>query len=163
MSVPGDRPPPRDIPVAVPGDLVFVRQPGLVAYAGAFTVSSAGFEFMVRIAADVTGHPELVPESWALHLDQRDHQSWLEVRFADGRACATDLNTSTWPGTSGDIRLKFLFGEDHDGCANAQWWVSPLPPPGLVELALHLSGQTVYTAALDAGTLLDAAATVERA
>lgn len=159
MSVPADRPPPRDIPVAVPGDLVFVRQPRLVAYAGAFTVSSAGFEFTVRITADVTGHPELVPQSWALHLDQRARETWLEVRFADGRACATDLNTSTWPGTSRDIRLKFLSGEG----STAHWWVSPLPPPGPVELALHLNGQTACAATLDAGTLLDAAATVERA
>lgn len=163
MSLP-DKPPAPDIPVAVPGDLILVRQPGLLAYAGAFTVSSTGFEFTVRIAADIARHPGLMSRSWALHLDWREHHWWLEMRFADGRICAADLNTNTWPGTSQDIRVKLLSGESRDGCSNTQWWVSPLPPPGPVELTIHLNGQDapVGSATIDAGPLLEAAAKVER-
>jgi hypothetical protein len=154
VSVP-DSPSPRDIPVAIPGDLILVHQPGLLAYAGAFTVSSAGFEFMVRIARDTIRDPELRPQPWALHLDQRDHQTWLEARFADGRVCA-------YPSAdmSENVCLEFLFGEDRDGCSDTQWWVSPLPPPGPVELTLHL-GEATGKAALDAAAVLDAAATVQ--
>lgn len=161
MSPLEDRPPARDIPVAVPGDLILVQAPGLLAYAGAFTVSSAGFEFTIRIATNTSTKPERMAGSWALHVDSRQNQNWLEIRFADGRVCFADLNTNTWPGTSEDLRVKFLFGEDRDGCSDSQWWVSPLPPPGPVGLTLHLNGENAATATLDASELLAAAAAVE--
>lgn len=161
-----EAPPLRDIAVAVPGDLVLVQAPGLLVCAGAFTVSSAGFEFALRITADVSDPAARMPESFALHRAGREHGTWLEVRFSDGRACSADLSGCTWPGEREDIRVKFMFGGSHnsDGRADFQWWVSPLPPPGPVELTVHLNGDAgpTGTSALDTRALLEAAATVEQ-
>jgi hypothetical protein len=160
------KPPSGDIPVAVPGDLVLVEQPGLIAWAGAITVSSAGFEFALTIAADVSRPGIRLPDSFALQLSERARRTWLEVRFADGRACAADLNTNTWSGGTEDLCLNFLYGEASEsaGRDDSRWWVSPLPPQGPVELAIHLNGQEgpVGTGILDGYALLDAAVTVER-
>jgi hypothetical protein len=142
MSHGAQQPPVRELPVAVPGDLVLVREPGLVVSAGCFAVSSAGFEFTLRTAFDVSDPAVRVPASLAVHLDEREHDTWLEVGFADGRRCEADLNTNTWPGGSRDITMRFRFGDSSrsEGLDLSRWWVSPLPPPGPVELVVHLNG-----------------------
>jgi hypothetical protein len=136
-------PPLRDIPVAVPGDLLLVQEPGLLVWVGAFAVSSAGFEFALRITVDVRDPAAPMPEPFALHLRERDHRTWLEVRFADGRTCAADLANCTWPDGQQDIRVTFMFagGRNQEGRAESQWRVSPLPPPGPLELTIHLNGR----------------------
>jgi hypothetical protein len=158
---------PGDIPVAVPGDLVLVQRTGVLAWAGAITVSSAGFQFALSITADVTRPGIRLPDSFALHLHERADRTWLEVRFADGRACAADLNTNTCSGGTEDLCLDFLYGEASEsvGRDDSRWWVSPLPPPGPVELVIHLNGQAgpVGTGVFDGHALLQAAARVERA
>jgi len=117
----------RDIPVAVPGDVVLVRSAGLAASVGAVTVTSAGFEFTLSIATG-DGHPDVY---LALNEAERDRHAWLEVRFADGRGCAADLNSRTWSGGSENLWLDFLYGDAMDIAAgfDSRWWVSPLPPP----------------------------------
>jgi hypothetical protein len=154
-------PPARDIPVAVPGDVVLVRSQGLAASVGAVTVTSAGFEFTLSIAAR-DGHPDVY---LALHEAERDRHTWLEVRFADGRGCTADLNSRTWSGGSENLWLDFLYGDAMDIAAgfDSRWWVSPLPPPGPVQLTVHLNGRAGPdgTGSLDGQALLDAASAVE--
>jgi hypothetical protein len=155
------RPPAGDIPVAVPGDVVLVRSERLVARAGAVTVTSAGFEFTLSVTSQ-DGHPG---GDFALHEGERDRRTWLEVRFADGRGCTADLNTRTWTGGTENLWLEFLYGDaiDITDGVDSRWWVSPLPPPGPVELTVHLNGRAgpVGTGSLDGQALLDAASAVE--
>jgi hypothetical protein len=159
------RPPAGEMPVAVPGDMVLVQRPGLLAWAGAIVVYSAGFEFALRVAADVTCPETELPEPFALGPGNREHGTWLEVRFPDGRACGADLNANTWSGGNENLFVDFLYGESSDsaGVADSRWWVSPLPPPGPVELTLHLNGRAAPagTGTLDGQMLLDAAARAE--
>jgi len=158
-------PPLREIQIAVPGDLVLVQQPGLLVWAGAFTVSSSGFEFALRVTADVSDPGVRMPEPFALYPNQRDHGTWLSVGFADGRSCAADISGGTCPSDLGDMHIRFMFGEEStsDGRADSRWWVSPLPPPGPVELVTYLNGRAgpMGAAALDARALLEAAAAIE--
>jgi hypothetical protein len=161
-----DSPPVQDIPVAVLGDLVLLAEAGLLVWAGAFEVSSAGFEFTLRITADVGNPAVTMPAGVALHREDRAHDTWLELTFPDGQSCGADLSTNTWSGDPGAFLVKFVFGAgpSSDGEACWRWWVSPLPPPGVMKLTIHLNGSAgkAGTAALDVQPLLDAAKTVER-
>jgi hypothetical protein len=145
-----------DIPVAVPGGLVIARQPGLLAWAGAFTVTPDGFEFALRITT--TG-----PCGWALHEEERNARSWLEVRYPDGRACESDLNDSLWQGGEENLVVAFLYGSSSSSATetvdNSQWWVSPLPPPGPVDMILHLNGAlgAAWAGRIDSAALRGAA------
>jgi hypothetical protein len=159
-----DSPPAGDVPVAVPGDLVLVRSSGLVAWVGALTVTSAGFEFTLSVTAG-TGGPEVA--FFALNEDERDDHTWMGVRFADGRETSADLNSHTWPGGSENLWLGYLYGDAMGtaGWDDSRWWVSPLPPSGRVELTVHLNGAAgpSGTGTLDGQVLLDAASAVETA
>jgi hypothetical protein len=158
-------PPFREIQIAVPGDLVLVQEPGLLVWAGAFTVSSRGFGFALRITANVSDPDVHMPEPFALHPHQRDHGTWLSVRFADGRSCAAVINNGPWSGDLDDLHVGFMFGDEStsDGRADSRWWVSALPPTGPVELVIHLNGQAGPEGAgvLDTPSLLEASASVE--
>lgn len=158
-------PPAREVQIAVPGDLVLVQEFGLLVWAGAFTVSSEGFGFALRITAEVSDSGVRMPEPFALHANQRDHGTWLSVRFADGRSCTAVINGGAWSGDLDEMHVRFMFGDEStsDGRADSRWWVSPLPPPGPVELVIHLNGRAgpEGAAALDAAALLEASAAVE--
>jgi hypothetical protein len=164
-----ERPPVRDIPVAVAGDLVLVREPGIVVSAGAFTVSSCGFEFELHVAADTSDPAVRLPmEMWSVERDWRADCTWMSVRYSDGRACDACIRRCTLPDDedntkSRDIRAAFMFSRGESSRSH-RWWVSPLPPPGPLELTIHLNGRAgpVGRASLDAEVLLAAAATVKR-
>lgn len=163
-----ERPPARDIPVAVTGDLVLVRGPAIVVTAGAFTVSSSGFEFGLHVAADVSNPAVRLPrDMFCVERDWRAHCTWMSISYSDGRACDAFMQRCTLPGDedntdSKDINVTYLFHPDESWAS--RWWVSPLPPPGPLELTIHLDGRAgpVGTASLDAGVLLAAAAMVEK-
>jgi hypothetical protein len=154
------RPPSGIIPVTVPIDLTLVRRPGLAAWAGAVSASPAGFEFTLLIVADTTRAGTQTPD-FALHPGERDSRTWLEVRFADGRARAADLNACTPFEQPEGPSLLFEYGEqsDSEGWNDSRWWVTPLPPPGPVSLAIHLDGQPEPSGVghLDGQALIDAA------
>lgn len=158
-----DRPPAEDVPVAVPGDLILVRSSGLVAWIGALTVTSAGFEFTLSLTAGAEGREVAY---FALHEGERGDHTWLGVRFADGRETTADLNSHTWPGGSENLWLNCLYGDAMGaGWHDSRWWVSPLPPPGPVELTVHLNGDAgpSGTGTINGQALLDAASAVETA
>jgi hypothetical protein len=160
--------PVRDIPVAVPGDLVLVREDGIVVCAGAFTVSSTGFEFEIRVVADESDPAVRLPKgTFSVERDWRADCTWMSIRYSDGRACDASTLTCAPPGDesgrkSADIVVKPTFAPDE---RSSRWWVSPLPPPGPLAFTIHLDGRAgpVGTASLDAGPLLAAAAIVESA
>lgn len=172
MSEVTEYPSVRDIPVAVAGDLVLVREPGLLVCAGAFTVSSHGFEFELRVAAD-PGDPavRLPRDMFSVERDWRADCTWMSVRYSDGRACDACITLCTLPGDednrkSTDIRVTNTFDVSARSSRwwAVSWWVSPLPPPGPVELTVHLDGRAgpAGSASLDAGVLLAAASMVEK-
>jgi hypothetical protein len=159
----------RDVPVAVAGDLVLVRESGLLVSAGAFTVWSTGFGFELHVAADA-GNPEvsLPGDMWSLDRDWRDRCTWMSVHYSDGRACDANMNWCTLPDDesntkSTQLRVEFTYSPG-ELARCSRWWVSPLPPVGPVKLTIHLDGRDgpVGTASLQAGPLLAAASELEK-
>lgn len=151
-------PPPGVVPVVVPGDVLVVNAAGLVVSAGAVTVYPEGFAFTLQTLSD-TRRPGSPPAPWALDEAERERMTWLEVRYPDGRTRAADLNANTPHRQPGGPRLQVMDASGSDGCDMSRWWVTPLPPPGPVELAIHLNGAKTPTgvARLDGAALLSAA------
>jgi hypothetical protein len=164
-----ERPPVHDIPVAVAGDLVLVRECGIVVSASAFTVASSGFEFELHVAADIRDPAARLPHDlFSVERDWRADCTWMSIGYSDGRASDAYIQRCTLPGDennqeSTDIRVTFMFRPDGSAWSS-RWWVSPLPSPGPLELTIHLDGHAgpVGTASLDAGVLLAAASMVEK-
>ncbi len=152
------RPPSGIVPVTVPGDLILVRGPRLAAWAGAVSASPAGFGFTLLIVTDTGQTPD-----FALHPGERDSRTWLEVRFADGRARAADLNACTPYEQPEGPSLTFEYDANCEGSNHSRWWVTPLPPPGPVSLEIHLDGQPEPSGVghLDGQSLIDAARRAE--
>jgi hypothetical protein len=134
-------PPPTGVtPVTVPGDLVLVRRPGLVTWVGAVTAFPGGFEFTLMTLFDVRQVEP--PAGLALDVPQRSQETWLAVRFCDGRYRAADLNANTPRDQPEGPHLQMQDGEANwtEGWDISRWWATPLPPAGPVELAIHLNG-----------------------
>lgn len=153
-------PPAGVIPVTVPGDVVLLRAPGQVTWVGAVTVFPDSFVFTVLTLFDTrVTKPH---ESWALEVPHRSRETWLAVRFSDGRYRAADLNANTPRHQPQGPHVRFQGGQANwtDGWDYSRWWVTPLPPAGPVELAIHLNGDTDPTGVgcLDGDALIDAAA-----
>jgi hypothetical protein len=127
-------------PVTIPGDVVLVRRPELAIWAGAVSAYPGGFMFTVLALFDIRrGLPEGVP--WD---GSRFHQqTLLAVRFSDGRYReVTESSLNRPPGQAEGPHLRAV-----DGAANwtggwwySRWWVTPLPSPGPVELAVRFDG-----------------------
>lgn len=151
-------PPPGTIPVVMPGDLLVVNTAGLVVWAGAVTVYPEGFAFTLRTLSD-TRRPGPPPAPWALDVAERERMTWLEVRYPDGRVRAADLNANTPGRQPRGPHLQVMDATGSDGCDVSRWWITPLPPPGPVELAVHLNGEKTPTGVgrLDGAALLSAA------
>ena len=149
------------VPAVVPGDVLLARAPGLAVWACAVTVYPDGFAFTLLTLYD----PGAVapPAPWALDETERGGMTWLAARYADGRSRAADLNANTPARQPRGPHLRVLDASGSDGCDESRWWVTPLPPPGPVELAIHLGGRKVPTGAadLDGAAIASAAARAE--
>jgi len=150
--------------VVVPGDVILARAPGLAVWAGAVTVYPEGFAFTLLTLFD-TRRTEPPPAIWALDVAERGRMTWLEVGYADGRRTANP-DTST-PRRQGR-RPNLIMLDGHasyfpEGWDVSRWWVTPLPPPGPVELAIHLNGEATPTGVgrLDGAAIVSAAARTE--
>lgn len=150
-------PPGGTVPVVVPGDVVLVDTPGLVVWAGAVAAYPEGFEFTLLMLSGAGPLAEL--PSWALDAPLRDQGAWIAVRFGDGRYRAADMNANTPFDQPQGPHVRMQHAEGHGNCDTSRWWVSPLPPPGPVELAIHLNGDLnpAGTAQLDGAALVRAA------
>jgi hypothetical protein len=93
----------------------------------------------------------------------RSQESWIAVRYGDGRYRAADLNANTPFDQPKGPHLALQHGEGGEGWDSSRWWVFPLPPPGPVELAIHLNGETSPTgmAHVDGAALVGAASDAE--
>lgn len=156
-------PPPGTIPVTVPGDAVLVRTPSMVVLAGAIMAFRNGFEFTLLTLFDT--RRQQAPVDFALQPEDRHRETWLTIRYSDGRSRAADLNVNTPEDLPEGPHLTMQDGVMHstEGWGAIRWWVSPLPPPGPVELAIHLNGNTRPTGVgrLDGSALARAAALAE--
>jgi hypothetical protein len=142
-----DKPPPDIMPVTVPGDTTLLCKPGLFISAGAVRAWPGGFEFTLSMLTDID-RPEAVPaESIALYPQERGAHSWLSVRYADGRERAADLNANTPFDQPEGPHLNCVEGASSgtEGWDYSQWWVTPLPPPGPVQITIHLGGHSDET------------------
>jgi hypothetical protein len=142
-----DGPPPDIMPVTVPGDTTLLRKPELVISAGAVRAWPQGFEFTLSMLTNID-LPDAVPaESIALYPKERGSHSWLSVRYADGRERSADLNANTPFDQPEGPHLTCLYAEssDTDGWDHSRWWVTPLPPPGLVQITIHVGGYSDVT------------------
>jgi hypothetical protein len=150
-------PPPGTVPVVVAGDVVLACAPGLVVWAGAVTVYPEGFAFTLLTMFDAR-HVE-PPAPWALDVAERERMTWLEIGYADGRRRAADMNSNTPRRQPRGPDLRMVDGSG----PYSRWWVTPLPPPGPVELAVHLNGEENPTCAggLDGAALVSAASNLE--
>ncbi len=151
------------IPVVVPGDAVLVRQSSLAVWAGGVTVFPAGFEFTLLILSDSV-HRES-PADFALDVHERGQLTWLEMAYADGRRRSADLNANAPAVQPGGPQLTLVSGDSDatEGLGVTRWWVTPLPPPGPVELKIHLNGTGPSTGSghLDGAAIAAAAARIE--
>jgi hypothetical protein len=155
----GRRDPPSGcVPVVVPGDVVLARRAGLVVWAGAVTVFPEGFAFTLLTLYDPrrAGPP---PAYWALDVAERGRMTWLEIGYSDGRRRAADMNANTPGHQPSGPHLGMLDGSG----SYSRWWVSPLPPPGPVGLAVHLNGEATPAAVgdLDGAAMVSAAGRAE--
>jgi hypothetical protein len=140
-------PPPDTTPITVPGDTTLLLQPGLIISVGAVRAWPQGFEFTLSMLTSINHADTVPPESIALYPKERGSHSWLSVRYADGRERSADLNANTPFEQPEGPHLRCLYAEssDTDGWDQSQWWVTPLPPPGPVQITIHLGGRSEET------------------
>lgn len=137
-------PPPGIMPVTVPGDTTLLSKLGLVISAGSVKAWPQGFEFTLTMLTDID-LPEAVPaQSIALYPKERGSHSWLSVQYADGRERSADLNANMPFEQPEGPHLTCLEGaaSDTEGWDFSRWWVRPLPPPGPVQITIHLGGHS---------------------
>lgn len=148
-GTPGDLDPPSPgaMPVAIPGARLLLGRPGLAVTAGEFTAWPGGFGFTLFMLREVRPGEEAPAGPIALHLGERGLNSWISVRYRDGRTRAADLNANTPPEQPEGPHLRFMEGEasDTEGWDRSRWQVTPLTPPGPVELTIHLGGNSGVT------------------
>jgi hypothetical protein len=158
-----DEPPSGVLPITVPSDVVLVRRPELVVWAGAVTAFPAGFAFTLLTLFDIRNE---LPPYLVRDVQRLNHETWLTVRFSDGRYReVTESSLNRPPGQPHGPQLRSMDNAAHwtDGWRISRWWVTPLPPPGPVELAVHLGGAADPSgvAHLDGTALVEAAARAE--
>jgi hypothetical protein len=138
-------PPAGAIGITVPGDLVLVREASLAVWAGAVTAFPQGFEFTLLTLADLR-HAVLPAGPSPRHAGPG---TWLEIHYADGRARSADLDTNSPPEQPEGPHLTVTDAIEmtSEGWNISRWWVTPLPPQGLVEITVHLGGDPQLTGA----------------
>lgn len=156
-------PPAGVIPVTVPGDVILTRRTGLAVWAGAVAAFPEGFELTVLIQFDVqTGSPPgPIIDTVQLH-----EAAVLSVGFCDGRyRSVTRMGLNRPAELSEGPHLTRVDGEADwsRGSVMDRWWVTPLPPPGPVELSVYLDAATEPsgTGQLDGAAIVRAASRAE--
>ena len=164
-------PPVWALPVTVAGDLVLVREGGVLVSVGAVCAYPVGFQFYLTVGLD-PGHAaswqSRTPGGQKLRFHAQtpgEEASAARIvvgfagRTADSVAC---MNREV---TQGEPVVRFAGGDAGIPTyapvlrAESRWWVSPLPPPGPVEISVFLPGSDAPsgTASLDAAEILAAA------
>ncbi len=165
-------PPAWALPVTVAGDLVLVRQGGVLVSVGAVCAYPVGFEFYLTFGFNPAPAAEWrarAPGGRVLGFHARTpHEQVTAARIAvglAGRAAADSVACMNREVTWGEPIVTFAGGDAGIPSyapvlrAESRWWVSPLPSPGLVEFSIFLHGadEPNGTASLDAEGILEAA------
>jgi hypothetical protein len=149
-----EEPPAWVLPVTIAGDLVLVREPGVLVSVGAICAYPSGFEFYLTIGLDRARVADR-KISFRVHSEEdRASAARLRVGFSDGQV-GDSLARGTGRVTAGELLLRWCRGEsgiqDYSTVprCESQWWVSPLPPPGPVEFTVVLPGAVTVGAPTD--------------
>lgn len=168
VSRPTERPSGGAVPVSVPLNLTLTRRPDLVMRLTAAGVYPNGFLFLVSVGFDIQRIPFKRVDFYAPRELTYPLPARLEVRFSDGRV-ADSLVKLPGRRINEEALLVYIGGMSHPLESDPEpdsfrrhettWWVSPLPPPGTVEVAVHLrdSAEQAGTGVFAAGPILDAA------
>ena len=167
----GEAPPTWALPVTVAGDLVLVREGGVLVSVGAVCACPVGFVFYLTIGLDprrAAGWRRRATGSRVLgfHVrtpEERESAARIVVSFPGGRTA--DSVASMTGVTPGEPVLSFAGGDSVIPAyapalrAESRWWVSPLPGPGQVDFSVFLRGaaEPDGTASMDAAGIIDAA------
>lgn len=134
--------PPNDIiPVVVPVDLMLIREPELAVSAGGIMLFPTGFEFSLLILFD--SHRRKPPAEFARGPHEYDSMTWIEMRYGSGPYGEPDLFQDPSGGQLAGPRITTQegLGSFSGGWFRSIYWVTPLPPPGPVELIVHVNGR----------------------
>jgi hypothetical protein len=173
-----ESPPARALPVTVAGDLVLVREGGVLVSVGAVCVYPEGFEFFLTIgfdSRDGAAWRTRMPGDQILgfHMRtaaERESATRIVVGFPGGKS-ADSADSRTGKVVPGEPALRFCGGDSGIRSffpmqrggevlrAESRWWVTPLPPPGLVDFSVFLHGaaEPDGTATMDAAVIIEAA------
>lgn len=159
-----EQPPAWVLPVTVAGDLVLVREQGVLVSVGAICAYPAGFAFYLTIGLDRARVADRTIGFHAHTAEERASAARLQVTFPDARI-ADSLARGAGRVTPGELLLRFSGGGSgiRDYMAiprcESQWWVSPLPPPGPVEFSISLPGAAAPSGSgrIDASLITSAA------
>lgn len=164
-------PPAWALPVTAAGDLVLVREGGVLVSVGAISACPVGFVFYLTISLDprhATGWGKRETGSRVLGFhartpEEQESATRIVVGFpggkrADSVACMTGV-------TRGEPVLSFAGGDSVIPAyapvlrAESRWWVSPLPGPGRVGFSVFLQGaaEPAGTVSMDAAGIIEAA------
>jgi hypothetical protein len=165
-------PPAWALPVTVPGDLVLIREGGVVASVGGLCAFPMGFAFYLTISFKrdhVATRKAREPGGEMLWFDarteeEREATSRMTVRLP-GWAVADSLAYMSMPVVPGEPVLRFSAGDSgiqtylSELRAESKWWVSPLPGPGQTEFSVFLHGaaEAEGTASMDTAGIIQAA------
>lgn len=169
MPGPARRPPGGAVPVSVPLNLTLVRRPGLVVRVTAASAYPDGFLFLLSVGFDIQRIPFERVDFYAPNELRYPLPARLEMRFPDGRMADSFAKL---PGRRLDGAVMSYIGgmpsplhargagpRERFRRHETSWWVSPLPPPGPVELAVYLRDcpELAGTGAFDADLIRQAA------
>jgi hypothetical protein len=153
--------PDNELPVTVPIDQLLAATDDIAIYLSAMSVYTLGAAFTVEVRAHPRWRSAVEGDVWdSIHGHGRgSDRLLLGVEYADGRRCSnlaglfgSGNGVSLWPGgSSGGGRS-----------ASADWYLSPLPPPGDLRIYCAWPGAGVdeTRTVLDASTILEAASRV---
>jgi hypothetical protein len=165
---PTERPSGVAVPVSVPLNLTLVRRPGLFIRATTAGVCPDGFLFLLSVGCDIRRIPFESVDFYAPRELGYPLPARLQARFPDGRVGDSLVKL---PGSrlGEDAVLIYRGGTSHPIYGDREqdsfrrhetsWWVSPLPPPGPLEFAVHLrdSPELAGSGAIDTEPILEAA------
>jgi hypothetical protein len=170
-----ETPPTWALPVTAVGDLVLVREGGVLVSVGAICACPVGFVFYLVISLDphpAAGWRKRATGSRVLGFhartpEERESATRIVVGFPGGKTA--DSVAGMTGVTSGEPVLSFAGGDSVIPAyapllrAESRWWVSPLPGPGRVEFSVFLRGaaEPDGTASMDAPAIIEAAARSE--
>jgi hypothetical protein len=168
-----ESPPSWALPVTVPGDLVLVREGGVLVTVGAVCVYPVGFEFYLTFGFDPrdgAAWRTRAPGKQVLgfHMrtpGERESATRIVVGFPGGKpADSADMTTGNVGPQEPTLRFSgggsVIRSNSPVLRAESRWWVTPLPPPGLVDFSVFLHGaaEPDGRARMEAALIIEAAA-----